>query len=1105
MSFIVSPITNRKIKYLHRSHKDQIRKEFLKNGINSPLLVPPFLPKSLYITSKGYIKRKPRNYEKGDDIEHNLNDIDIDKQLTDIVSTKDKRKKTKELAKLKETLNKYQLDTVIRLDTPYKQTLYNIEGFNSTVYRVNGDYALNPETFEKVARVAISLYNRQTHNKKQYITMRINFKNGNDHNSNITIDNRTLKLAPKAMYKYVMEVLQNYYDKQSQSDLNITVHSFSFLVVNDPSLTGGCNCGKNDLHPTFKTEMKLMKKGTTRIKCLNPMSTKNNCGIMCILKRCGIKGNELKPEIIRKALNIKEGVELTMSQLGAIVNYICEKYNRSISLSVCDFKGDLIYSSYPLNRNRIEENIMIMLRSNHYFLIEHIEKYCGRCNKYYIKEPHPCNQTNVNFVNKKIRKKKDRIKQVDIRNPNNKKPFDYNKLITYDLETLQESYKQEPYACGWTIGHENVKITYGKDCIKPFVEEILNLEGHIITAYNTAKFDSYFLLDEFISRGDVVIENLIMNSGKIMSFQFHKEGMKPNKVFDLCLFIMTSLNDACKKFETMYQKGEFDHNKMKCWADTETHKEEVVKYLESDVLSLRSLFIKFNDTLYEAERANITDYITLSNMAYTLWGSVKYLKVLEEFKTYIELFDNVLDEDGNIIESAMKKHRFTTRACYGGRTYPMKREFISSAWQTIKEKNELRKKEGMDSTESNKIAYQELLESKDYVFNADATSLYPTCMKYFKYPVGASRWSNEPEKEFRSGTMGIYEVSFTCPRDIRYAYLPRKKENGGIEWSLYNGRGVYTSVDISTAEELGYKFNFVGECLVWDLSIDALFSDYVDTWYSIKEKATREGNKVMKAVAKLFLNGLYGKMLQRPVLSNTKICNTVNDVFDFYNEYDIKDWSVVGSDKLILKGETKELQQGDKINKPSYLGAFILSYTRKHMLKFVLAIDPTLRSCMFNYTDTDSAHISGESHIKLAKMGLIKKSSESELGMLCNDIDHEGLIFYEKCVAPKTYIYYYINELGEIKEKENGIMKCKAIPQNKLKVEHFDDGDDIDRKISFFTMKRVHTKINSKQEAKGITHFTIYNDTIKRQFSTKWTGMTLVENNFYPLGYFSNA
>jgi len=42
-----------------------------------------------------------------------------------------------------------------------------------------------------------------------------------------------------------------------------------------------------------------------------------------------------------------------------------------------------------------------------------------------------------------------------------------------------------------------------------------------------------------------------------------------------------------------------------------------------------------------------------------------------------------------------------------------------------------------------------------------------------------------------------------------------------------------------------------------------IFKDYVDFFYSLKEKYAKEGNIVFKEIAKLFLNSLYGKFGQR--------------------------------------------------------------------------------------------------------------------------------------------------------------------------------------------------------------------------------------------------
>ena len=76
-----------------------------------------------------------------------------------------------------------------------------------------------------------------------------------------------------------------------------------------------------------------------------------------------------------------------------------------------------------------------------------------------------------------------------------------------------------------------------------------------------------------------------------MSFKFGDD----NKVFDSYLFIMTSLDKACKDFKIENAKTSFDHKKIKTWDDTDKYKSEVLPYLKLDVLGLKELFEVFNN------------------------------------------------------------------------------------------------------------------------------------------------------------------------------------------------------------------------------------------------------------------------------------------------------------------------------------------------------------------------------------------------------------------------------------------------------------------------------------------------------------------------------
>ncbi len=212
------------------------------------------------------------------------------------------------------------------------------------------------------------------------------------------------------------------------------------------------------------------------------------------------------------------------------------------------------------------------------------------------------------------------------------------------------------------------------------------------------------------------------------------------------------------------------------------------------------------------------------------------------------------------------------------------------------------------------------------------------------------------------------------------------------------------------------------------------------------------------------------------------------------------------------------------------------------------AIDPTLKSMIFTYTDTDSLHILGKDAQKLEELGYIKSKNESKLGYLCADINDEGIITKEINLAPKTYIYEYIDKnnylngdtpkkrkkendkIQKIREKsENiiepddnddikvekqnriekeikdlfvGTMKSKGIPKKCLKFDMYENYENEKQICKFSGLKRIHKRITSKQREIGIHHFSIINNTQTRTFMAKnWDGFDFKDNQFYPKGY----
>ena len=81
-----------------------------------------------------------------------------------------------------------------------------------------------------------------------------------------------------------------------------------------------------------------------------------------------------------------------------------------------------------------------------------------------------------------------------------------------------------------------------------------------------------------------------------------------------------------------------------------------------DVLGMKEVFEKFDAMLYEIFKVYMTDFVTLSSLSYALWTST--------VKEIIEIPET-------------EKYNFIRQSLYGGRTYPMVREFTSKHYSEI--------------------------------------------------------------------------------------------------------------------------------------------------------------------------------------------------------------------------------------------------------------------------------------------------------------------------------------------------------------------------------------------------------------------------------------
>ena len=114
-------------------------------------------------------------------------------------------------------------------------------------------------------------------------------------------------------------------------------------------------------------------------------------------------------------------------------------------------------------------------------------------------------------------------------------------------------------------------------------------------------------------------------------------------------------------------------------------------------------------------------------------------------------------------------------------------------------------------------------------------------------------------------------------------------------------------------------------------SAKGIFKDYIDYWNGQKVKATIEGNKPMRQIAKLMLNSLYGKFASR-----TQIASKVPFMQDG-----------------IIKYRTTELKDKAPVYVP--VGIFITAWARYKTITSAQKVYDR-----FIYADTDSLHLAGD-------------------------------------------------------------------------------------------------------------------------------------------------
>jgi hypothetical protein len=775
----------------------------------------------------------------------------------------------------------------------------------------------------------------------------------------------------------------------------------------------------------------------------NPYSTNNNCFFRVIEEHLDFKPNKNKCNEIRAEFGIKENEVITIQD--------CYKISKKYSKKTISF----ITNDMELLYGDEDGDVKVFCLDNHYMSLIGQTKKCNACGQFFMKE-HTCNGKVASFYNMKIKRLIERV---------NKEPSELknHEILHYDIEThyMNLTHQHTPYIVGFCYylnGELIYDIIFGDDCMKEFYDflgsETLN-DIKYVNAYNGSGFDHYYLFREKM-KSDEKVGRFILNNGNILSAK-----IKGKTLIDLCRHLTGSLDSNLKQNCCSIAKGKIDHNLSKRWEDTDEERKQIVKdYLKCDVLGLCELYEKTNQPMFDKYKINLCEKLTTSSNAFDIWR------------------DNYLKDKVFLLDA--EKDMNVRQAIYGARCYKNKNRFKSTQY---------------DASIRGELNYEQI---DDYIFDADVVSLYPTAMSQYPYPIGKEKITNLYQKN----KLGIYKITYIAPKNLLNPILPRK-EGKKLIWDLNDGSGWYSSVDIENAKSKGYNIKIITG-YYWEQS-GYIFKDYIDEFYKMKQNS-KKGTPAYN-LAKLYLNGLYGKMLQRPNHSKDCIIKSAEEFWKLLNKNIIQEMSSVGNTWLVKYISKPEFITSSGAEKPTQLGVFILAYSRGIMNNYYNECGNTMNRLPYYY-DTDSLNIHSSC--------LDKIKIDKNLGGIDDDVG--GKVIKAIYIAPKMYAFQYITPDNKLKYHFRG----KGVSNDALAWEHFetmDKGGKQDFKREF-QMKKINMKKSGKeQDYDHFSHKHIFgstdeniknnrvnyfekDDTKKTINQNIWKGrMFIDENNSVPFGF----
>lgn len=636
-----------------------------------------------------------------------------------------------------------------------------------------------------------------------------------------------------------------------------------------------------------------------------------------------------------------------------------------------------------------------------------------------------------------------KIKEETYKPRKDEKIYKEKNIVFYDIETKtrsgldedQKFFVHKNSVIGYVYDGEefNYCINFANllDLLTQEFDEQNELEI-ILCSYNGSRYDDYFLLKECLDLENFKLLSFGFDNGRLAGLRFTYND-RLFSTFDLARHCVGKLGDMLEDFGCINQKDNIDYDIIDDFFEMcEEDRNNLLVYLEFDVLGLQELYHKLSSTIIEAineintgleteivdiDNFYLYNFVSTSQLTYELWIRSYYAELKNKGlgKEY-HLYKPFHLQQGHIIQDSV----------YGGRTQVFKKEHKPNK-KVLEILNEIKNFDyGLDL--ENKPHYkiyntslvkrlQDVITNNDKIYDLDVNSEYPYLMMREEYPVGMPDFitcydlstSMDVIEMMRAGRIGFFQckVRFNKRKLNGLILSPHpRRVNGGLSWDLIDRDQCLNSTDILRLIDNGASVILIkGYLYKYKYKV---FEFYEGITTSMKIKYA--DNNSIKTVSKNLSNCLFGKQFQKPRNSSEEILSVENTerLYDIIKNNELENielrinykivddvinenFNVITHSTNYTKFEKSNIYIKRKgpikifhYTKPNYLGSMVLGYTRDFLWGVFEILD-----CLRNpnnlpfYMDTDSIHITYEQY----KMFISRKMlSESAIGKFKNDM-----------------------------------------------------------------------------------------------------------------------